>query len=66
MNDCADMATLAKAGLAEADLIHFRKPAGMLMGTRLGHALWSDLEAYSKAHPDAGCSPRTAPPSAAH
>ncbi len=66
MGGSLSMHKLAKAGLAEADLIHFRKPAGMLMGTRLGHALWNDLEAYTKAHPDAGCSPRAAARPVAH
>ena len=47
--------TFARAGLAEADMIHFRKEGGIAMGERLGHALFQVVETTVTLDPSAGC-----------
>ncbi|MFO0664750.1 MAG: hypothetical protein U0174_12415 [Polyangiaceae bacterium] len=57
MGGDASMRRFARAGLAEADLIHFRKEGGLAMGERLGHALLQSIETRLTFDAVAGCTP---------
>ncbi len=44
-----------KLGLAAPDCIHLTHSGGSVMGNRLLHALFQDLQSWLAEHPDAGC-----------
>ena len=50
----------ARAGLAEADMVHFRKEGGIAMGERMGHALFQALGTRLTFEANAGCGVTTA------
>jgi hypothetical protein len=55
MGGDGSMKTFIAKGLTQRDRIHLKQPAEDLMGDRLMHALFADMEGWVEKHPRTGC-----------